>query len=141
MKNIVKMNKTNYLEFYQIHIPKTAGTLLYTFLNTNLNPILLKNNFNIFDDSQQNMRHAGWSQVTENQYLVSSFINPSKRIVSHFFQMLKNQLSYNVKITRENKHKYSIGSKINDYNNPTKIEFFSWIEKNSKWVSDYQSKN
>ena len=135
------MNNTKYLEFHQIHIPKTAGTLLYTFLNANLIPILLKNNFKIFDANRQNMRHHGWSQVTENQYLVSSFRDPSKRMVSHFFQMLRNQLLHNVKITRENKHLYNIGSNINNYEAPTKDEFFNWIEKNDKWLSNYQSKN
>jgi hypothetical protein len=135
------MNDPDYSEFYQLHIPKTAGLSLYSFLNTNLFSILEKNNINIFNYNDRKTYHCGWQPVKDNQYVISSFRNPSKRVVSHFFWMLKLRLLDNAKITRENKHKYSIGSKVKDYNNPTNIEFFSWIEKNSKWVSDYQSKN
>ena len=135
------MNDTKYSEFYHLHIPKTAGTSLHIFLNNNIFPILPKNKINVFDYNSTKTYHCGWGPVKDNQYVLSSFRNPSKRVVSHFFWMLKLKMLDNPKITRENKHHYSIGSKINDYNNPTKIDFFSWIEKNSKWVSDYQSKN
>jgi len=135
------MNNTKYSEFHQIHIPKTAGTLLCTFLNANLTPILLKNNFKIFGYNEQTMRHHGWGPVTENQYLVSSFRNPSKRMVSHFFQMLSHPAVDNIKVTRENRYIYDIGSRVNNYEQPTKNEFFNWIEKNDKWLSNYQSKN
>jgi len=127
-------------EFYHLHIPKTGGTSLEVFLIQNVYPEFLKNNISIFKDDL-NGAHLGWKPVKDNQYIISSFRNPSKRVVSHFFWMLKLRLLDNPKITRENKHNYSIGSKVKDYNNPTKIEFFSWIEKNNKWVSDYQSKN
>lgn len=135
------MSNTIYSEFYHLHIPKTAGTSLYFFLDKNLFPILPKNGIKAFDYDGTRGYHYGWGPVKDNQYVISSFRNPSKRVVSHFFWMLKLQLANSPTITRENKHIYTVGTKVNNYNNPTKGEFFAWIEKNNKWISDYQSKN
>ena len=138
------MNKKNYSEFYHLHIPKTGGTYLSSILNNNLFPILLKNNISIFNYNNYNKRkqsHSGWKPIIDNQYIISSFRDPVKRIISHFFGMLKLIEKSEIKVTRENKHIFYFGSNIKDYKNPTKQEFMYWIEKNKDYLSNYQSKN
>lgn len=138
------MNKKNYSEFYHLHIPKTGGTQLSSILNDNLFPILLKNNISIFNYNNYNKRnksHSGWKPVIHNQYIVSSFRDPVKRIISHFFWMLKLIEKNEIKITKENKHLFYFQPNVKDYKNPTKQEFIYWIEKNKDYLSDYQSKN
>lgn len=135
------MSKNIYSEFYHLHIPKTAGMYLHSILNDNLFPILLKNNISIFNYNKEKGSHSGWKPVIDNQYVVSSFRDPVKRIVSHFFWMLKLIEKNGIKVTRENKHIFYFGSNVKDYKNPTKQEFMYWIEKNKDYLSNYQSKN
>ena len=135
------MNKKNYSEFYHLHIPKTGGTSLFLMLRENLFPILFKNNIPISIYNKEKRDHSGWKPVIDNQYIMSSFRDPVKRVVSHFFWMLNLIEASGIEVTRENKHIFYFGSNIEDYRNPTKQEFIHWIQKNKNYLSDYQSKN
>jgi hypothetical protein len=127
-------------EFYHLHIPKTGGTSLEVFLIQNVYPEFLKNNISIFKDDL-NGAHLGWKPVNQNSYVVSSFRDPVKRIVSHFFWTLKLVEQFNPEVTWKNAHLIYPATKIRDYKNPTKKEFMSWIEKNNQYLSNYQCKN
>jgi hypothetical protein len=127
-------------QFYHLHIPKTGGTSLEFFLIQNVYKKLLSNNISIFKDDF-NGAHLGWKPVTDNSYIVSSFRDPVKRVVSHFFWTLKIIEQFNPQITWKNAHLVYPATKIRDYKNPTKKEFMSWVEKNNQYLSNYQSKN
>jgi hypothetical protein len=134
------LSNKKYESLYHLHVVKTGGGNLSTFLIYNIYNILENNNFKVTTESKENI-HAGWKPVTESQYVISSFRDPTKRVVSHFFHLLMVNLSRVSEITRENKWQHFIGGNISNYANPTKNDFFSWLEYNSPHINNYQSKN
>jgi len=134
------LNHKQYDSLYHLHVVKTGGTHLATFLMYNIYNKLKNADVKINRESLENI-HAGWKPVEENQYIISSFRDPVKRIISHFFHLLKLELADSPVINRENKWQHFIGGNISNYINPTKNDFFSWLEYNSPHINSYQSKN
>jgi hypothetical protein len=134
------LNHKKYDSLYHLHVVKTGGTHLATFLMYNIYNKLKNADVKINKESLENI-HAGWKPVEENQYIISSFRDPVKRIISHFFHLLKLELADSSVINRENKWQHFIGGNISNYINPTKNDFFSWLEYNSPHIDNYQSKN
>ena len=124
-----------------MHVVKTGGTLLSTFLMYNVYDKLKNIDVEIKRETLTNP-HVGWKLVADNQYVISSFRDPVKRIISHFFHLLRSPPTDDVSIvTRENKWRCFIGGNISNYTNPTKNDFFSWLEYSNPHINNYQSKN
>jgi hypothetical protein len=103
--------------FYNLHIPKTGGIYINSYLLGSLRQPLKEKNVEVLS------RHDGWKWVNDKTYVVSSFRDPAKRIVSHFAYSARFDI-YNEKPLKMSKD-----------------GLFKWINKNMDYLSDFQSKN
>ena len=97
--------------FYHLHVPKTGGTYLKSFFEFDLINKLKVSKIEFISE------HAGWENVKDNTYVVTSWRDPAKRTVSHFV----------------------LWAKILEQ--PSDVDSFrNWLNKYSNKVSNYQSK-
>jgi hypothetical protein len=102
----------NSLKIYHLHVPKTGGQYIKTVL---LEPLC--KDFNI---EKNDAWHYFWEPAEKSNYVISSFREPIKRLVSEFVY-----ISFYVYTNKE----------INVLN------FLKWSEENKGISSNYQSKS
>jgi hypothetical protein len=100
--------------FYHLHTPKTGGHYLKSKITDMVCPSLEDKNIPFVID------HGGWTHVTDNAFVLSSWRDPAKRTVSHFCHYIK----YGV-INAES----------------TVAELMSWIDSNRAYLTDYQARS
>jgi hypothetical protein len=99
--------------FYFLHIPKTAGHYIENRIVYPIEGYLLSKNIKIHKG------HQYWYPVNNETYVISSFRDPIKRTISMFSHYRKY-----------------IDSVDNNRDN-----LMLWIEKNQKYLSNFQSKS
>jgi len=135
-------NKINY-----VHIPKTAGWYIrHELLDFVLDPLEEKG---VSFLEVKDHYHTGWNLVDDQTYVITSFRDPVKRLVSHFTYMcgLRDYYYYAL-----NSQDYPHGlrllansvvqntKQVWNYQ-PTIEDLYRWIEDNKNYLTDYQSKN
>ena len=97
---------------YHLHTPKTGGIFLKHKL---IRPLEIYCGL----ETISNCFHEAWSLVEDDTYVISSFREPIKRIVSHYCHFME----------------------ANEDVLPTLDSFRKWYENNKTYISNYQSKN
>jgi hypothetical protein len=100
------------MKAYHLHTPKTGGIFLKNKL---IRPLEIYCGL----ETISNSLHEAWSLVEHDTYVISSFREPIKRIVSHYCHFME----------------------ANENALPTLDDFRKWYENNKTYISNYQSKN
>lgn len=100
--------------FYHLHTPKTGGHWVDSLILKQIKPALEAANIVFKTD------HAGWSHVTPNTYVISTWRDPALRTVSHFCHYKKLFMG--------------------DPEVPSESDLLSWVKQNEEALSNYQSK-
>lgn len=100
-----------YSGFTFIHIPKTGGHFLRTEVLEPLSSSFANKKIKF------SMQHTGWSNITDDTYIMTSLRDPVKRTVSHFCHYAKlNEMPVSL------------------------FELNKWLEFNESKISNFQSK-
>ena len=129
-----------------LHIPKTAGWYIREELLDYVIDPLERVGVRFIELTDH--YHACWSTVDDRTYVISSFRDPVKRLVSHFSYMIGlRDFYYNLIIQPEYKeHNVLSQNVLNNtkqvwYRESTVESLMDWIEENKFYLSNFQSKN
>jgi hypothetical protein len=100
------------MKAYHLHTPKSGGTFLKTKL---IDPLQTYCGLQFVNQSA----HEAWSLVADDVYVISSFREPVKRIVSHYCHF----------------------NEVNEEEIITVATFVEWYNSNKTYLKNYQSKN
>lgn len=100
------------MKAYHLHTPKTGGIFLKIKL---IRPLEIYCGL----ETISNCFHEAWSLVEDDTYVISSFREPIRRIVSHYCHFME----------------------ANDDALPNLDGFRKWYKNNKTYISNYQSKN
>jgi len=100
------------MKAYHLHTPKTGGSFLKYKL---IKPLETYCNLEFVNKSV----HEAWSLVEDDIYIISSFREPVRRIVSHYCHFME----------------------ANEDALPSLDGFRKWYKNNKAYISNYQSKN
>ena len=100
------------MNVFHLHVPKTGGTFLRFKV---IEPLRTHCGLNLINKTA----HHAWGLVEEDTYVISSFREPVKRIVSHYCHFIE----------------------ANENVIPTIESFRQWYEINKTYLSNFQTKN
>jgi len=124
-----------YDNFYFLDISENRGNLFKTYMAQQV-----FTEFSSREIEHLYEGHNGWTPVKENTFTVALFQDPAKRSISHFASMM-DYIITNGFPENHDEIPHPLLMEIADIYNPTKDEFFTWLENCKDVVGDFQSKS